>query len=56
MPHPTGSEDNLRPIVQAYCAEIGVRYEQTSLVASYRQALCHLHEVGVPARATHAAR
>ncbi|MBX7265605.1 acyl-CoA desaturase [Micromonospora sp. Llam7] len=54
MPSP-----NLRkaqPIVQAYCAEVGVAYEQTSLVTSYRQALRHLHEVGAPARAEHAAR
>jgi fatty acid desaturase len=45
---------NLRkaqPIVQRYCAEIGVPYEQTSLVESYRQALRHLNEVGAPLRA-----
>jgi fatty acid desaturase len=54
MPSP-----NLRkaqPIVQAYCAEIGVAYEQTGLIESYRQALRHLHEVGEPARTQHAAR
>ncbi|MFB9406661.1 fatty acid desaturase family protein [Dactylosporangium matsuzakiense] len=54
MPSP-----NLRraqPIVEAYCAEIGVPYEQTSLITSYRQALGYLHEVGAPARAEHAAR
>jgi fatty acid desaturase len=48
MPSP-----NLRkaqPIVQAYCAEIGVAYEQTGLIESYRQALRHLHEVGAPLR------
>jgi fatty acid desaturase len=48
MPSP-----NLRkaqPIVQAYCAEIGVSYEQTGLIESYRQALRHLHEVGAPLR------
>lgn len=45
-----------QPIVQAYCAEIGVPYEQTGLVTSYRQALRYLHEVGEPARAEHAAR
>jgi fatty acid desaturase len=46
---------NLRkaqPIVQRYCAEIGVPYEQTGLVESYRQALRHLHEVGAPLRNT----
>jgi fatty acid desaturase len=54
MPSP-----NLRkaqPIVRAYCAEIGVAYEETSLIMSYRQALQYLHLVGAPARAEHAAR
>ena len=41
----------VQPIVQAYCAEIGVPYEQTGLIESYRQALHHLHEVGAPLRA-----
>jgi fatty acid desaturase len=48
MPSP-----NLRkaqPIVQNYCAEIGVPYEQTGLIESYRQALVHLHAVGAPMR------
>ena len=48
MPSP-----NLRraqPIVQAYCAEIGVPYEITGLADSYRQALRHLHEVGAELR------
>ena len=35
---------------QAYCAEIGVAYELTGLIDSYRQALRHLHEVGAPLR------
>jgi len=51
MPSP-----NLRraqPIVQAYCAEVGVAYEATTLVESYRQALRHLHDVGAPAREQH---
>jgi fatty acid desaturase len=54
MPSP-----NLRkaqPIVQAYCAEVGVAYEQTGLIDSYRQALQHLHEVSAPARAQHRTR
>ena len=42
--------------MQAYCAEIGVAYEQTNLITSYRQALQYLHQVGAPARAEHAAR
>jgi hypothetical protein len=37
--------------VRQYCAEIGVSYEQTSLIESYRQALRYLHEVGAPLRA-----
>jgi len=48
MPSP-----NLRraqPIVQAYCAEIGVSYEMTSLFESYRVALKHLHDVGADLR------
>jgi len=32
--------------VQNYCAEIGVPYEQTWLIESYRQALAHLNAVG----------
>jgi fatty acid desaturase len=50
MPSP-----NLRraqPVVQQYCAEIGVSYAQTGLIESYRQALRHLHEVGEPLRAS----
>ncbi|GIJ80562.1 Fatty acid desaturase [Micromonospora phaseoli] len=53
---PTPNLRRAQPIVQAYCAEIGVAYEQTGLLASYRQALRHLHEVGASARAEHAAR
>ncbi len=48
MPSP-----NLRKaqeVVQSYCAEIGVAYEQTGLIESYRQALRFLHEVGAPLR------
>jgi fatty acid desaturase len=45
MPSP-----NLRraqPIVQEYCAEIGVSYEITGPVESYRAALSHLNRVGM---------
>ncbi|MET7403370.1 acyl-CoA desaturase [Dactylosporangium sp. NPDC005572] len=45
-----------KPIVEAYCAEVGIPYVQTGLVTSYRQALRFLHEVGAPARAEHTAR
>jgi hypothetical protein len=53
---PTPNPRKAQPIVQAYRAEIGVAYRQTSLVTSYRQALQYLHLVGAPARAEHAAR
>jgi fatty acid desaturase len=53
---PTPNLRKAQPIVQAYCAEIGVAYEQTSLITSYRQALQYLHDVGEPARTQHALR
>ncbi|MFI5908485.1 fatty acid desaturase family protein [Dactylosporangium sp. NPDC051541] len=53
---PTPNLRRAQPIVQAYCASVGVPYEEAGLIASYRQALRYLHEVGAPARAEHAAR
>jgi fatty acid desaturase len=53
---PSPSLRKAQPMVKAYCDEIGVPYEQTGLIESYRQAMRHLHEVGAPARAEHAAR
>jgi fatty acid desaturase len=47
---PTANLSRAQPLVQAYCAEIGVPYEMTSLTDSYRQALRHLHEVGADLR------
>jgi len=47
---PTPNLRKAQPIVQAYCAEIGVGYEMTSLTDSYAQALRHLHEVGADLR------
>lgn len=47
---PTPNLRRARPIVRAYCAEIGVPYEETGLIASYRQALRHLHSAGAPLR------
>jgi fatty acid desaturase len=47
---PTPNLRKVQPIVEAYCAEIGVSYESTSLLESYRQALRFLHEVGAPLR------
>ena len=52
---PTPNLRKAQPIVQAYCEEVGVSYAQTGLIASYREALQHLHEVGAPARAERAA-
>jgi fatty acid desaturase len=48
MPRP-----NLRhaqPIVQRFCADLGVHYLQTGPIASYAQALRHLHVIGRAAR------
>ncbi|GGX72198.1 fatty acid desaturase family protein [Streptomyces anandii] len=39
-----------QPLVRAHCRELGIPYAETGLVASYRQALRHLHEVGEPLR------
>jgi fatty acid desaturase len=48
---PTPNLRKAQPIVRQYCAELGVPYEETGLIESYRQALRHLHEVGAPLRA-----
>ena len=48
---PTPHLRRARPLVKAYCAEIGVEYAEASLVQSYAQALRHLHDVGAPLRA-----
>ncbi|MGK5682232.1 fatty acid desaturase family protein [Actinoplanes sp. URMC 104] len=48
---PTPNLPKAQPIVRAYCDRIGVSYEETSLIESYRRALKHLHEVGAPLRA-----
>lgn len=45
---------NLRiaqPIVQAYCAKVGVPYLETGLLTSYKMSVGHLHRVGAPLRA-----
>ena len=47
---PTPNLRRAQPIVQAYCAEIGVDYEVTGLVDSYAQAFRHLHDVGAELR------
>jgi fatty acid desaturase len=43
---PTPNLRKAQPIVQGYCAEMGVPYEMTGLLDSYGQALRHLHAVG----------
>ncbi|WP_204000952.1 fatty acid desaturase family protein [Virgisporangium aurantiacum] len=53
---PTPNLRKAQPIVRAFCDEVGVSYEQTGLIRSYRQALRYLHHVGAPARAEHEAR
>ena len=47
---PTPNLRRAQPIVRAYCAEIGVPYEVTSLTDSYAQAFRHLHDVGADLR------
>jgi len=47
---PTPNLRRARPIVRRFCAEIGVPYTETSLLASYGEALRHLHAAGAPLR------
>jgi fatty acid desaturase len=47
---PTPNLRRAQPIVRAFCAEIGVPYAETGLLASYGAALRHLHAVGAPLR------
>ncbi|GLY04617.1 MULTISPECIES: acyl-CoA desaturase [Actinoplanes] len=47
---PTPNLRKAQPLVQRYCEEIGVSYELTGLIDSYRQALRHLHDVGAELR------
>ena len=39
-----------QPLVREHCARVGLPYTETRLVASYRQALRHLHSVGARLR------
>jgi fatty acid desaturase len=41
-----------QPLVEAYCAKLGVSYCKTGLIDSYSQALRHLHRAGAPLRAS----
>ncbi|MFF3919623.1 fatty acid desaturase family protein [Streptomyces sp. NPDC001852] len=38
-------------ITEQYCAELGIPYHQTGLIASHREALRHLRDAGEPLRA-----
>ena len=48
---PRASLRRAQPLVRAFCTERGIPYAQCGLVASYRDVLRHLHEVGAPLRA-----
>ncbi|MER6957818.1 acyl-CoA desaturase [Streptomyces sp. NPDC000618] len=55
---PSMPSPNLRKaqvVVRRYCEELGVAYLQTSLAASYGQALRSLHQAGAPLRRTKSA-
>jgi fatty acid desaturase len=41
-----------QPLVEAYCAKLGISYCKTGLIDSYSQALRHLHRAGAPLRAS----
>ncbi|MEV4133913.1 acyl-CoA desaturase [Dactylosporangium sp. NPDC049742] len=47
---PTPNLRKAQPIVERYCAEIGVPYLSATFVDSYSQALRHLHAAGAPLR------
>lgn len=47
---PRCSLRRLRPLVIEHCAAVGVPYRETGLVASYREALGHMREVGASAQ------
>ncbi|MET9773974.1 acyl-CoA desaturase [Streptomyces sp. NPDC006367] len=47
---PTPALADAQVITERYCAELGVPYHQTGLIASHREALRHLRHVGEPLR------
>jgi fatty acid desaturase len=47
---PTPALGRAQEITERYCAELGVPYHQTGLLASHREALRHLRSVGEPLR------
>ncbi|MBT2414558.1 acyl-CoA desaturase [Streptomyces sp. ISL-12] len=48
---PTPALARAQDITERYCAELGVPYHQTGLLASHREALRHMRAVGEPLRA-----
>uniref|UniRef100_UPI0031DCFA71 fatty acid desaturase family protein n=1 Tax=Streptomyces hawaiiensis TaxID=67305 RepID=UPI0031DCFA71 len=48
---PTPALARAQSITERYCAELGIPYHQTGLIASHREALRHLRSVGEPLRA-----
>ncbi|MEV7995270.1 acyl-CoA desaturase [Streptomyces sp. NPDC086077] len=47
---PTPALGRAQIITERYCAELGIPYHQTGLLASHREALRHLRSVGEPLR------
>ncbi|MFC7895763.1 fatty acid desaturase family protein [Streptomyces sp. NPDC057381] len=47
---PTPALGRAQVITERYCAELGVPYRQTGLLASHREALRHMRSVGEPLR------
>ncbi|MEU3891600.1 acyl-CoA desaturase [Streptomyces sp. NPDC029041] len=47
---PTPALARAQVITERYCAELGIPYHQTGLIASHREALRHLRSVGEPLR------
>ncbi|WP_435863062.1 fatty acid desaturase family protein [Streptomyces massasporeus] len=48
---PTPALSKAQVITERYCAELGIPYHRTGLIASHREALRHLRSVGEPLRA-----
>jgi fatty acid desaturase len=47
---PTPHLHKAQPIVKRFCEEQGISYHETGLIASYGEALRHLHAAGAPLR------
>ncbi|MFI7149178.1 fatty acid desaturase family protein [Nonomuraea sp. NPDC050022] len=48
---PTPNLRKVQPLVREHCESLGVAYVECGLLASWGQAMKHLHEVGAPLRA-----